>query len=204
MNLKDLLGENYHDDMSFDEISNALSGMKLADLSTGAYVDKNKYEADIRAKDSMIEKKNQELTARMTVDEKAQAEEAKKDALIEELKQQITNSAISNSKSTADSILAGGRSRLGIAENDEAFTSFIGSIATDNLDNTKTVASYISKLIEDSYKKGKEDASKNNLGTFSKGVSSTPTGDGAVVENYGTQLAKSTNIKTVDSDLYFK
>ena len=35
MNLKDLLGESYHDDMTFDEISNVLSNMKLADLSSG-------------------------------------------------------------------------------------------------------------------------------------------------------------------------
>lgn len=203
MNLKDLLGENFHDDMTFEEISNALSGMKLADLSTGAYVDKNKYEADIKAKNSEIQKKAEELSAKMTADEKAQAEEAKKDALIEELKQQITNAAITNSKSTADSILSNSRNILGIKEDDEAYTSFIGSISNENLDGTKTVATYINKLVQDSYNKGKEDASKNNLGSFSKGVGSTPSDEGKV-ENYGAELAKSSNIQNVDSDLYFK
>jgi hypothetical protein len=205
MNLKDLLGENFHEDMTFEEISNALSGMKLADLSTGAYVDKNKYEADIKAKNSELQKKNEELSAKMTADEKAQAEEAKKDALIEELKKQIIDSAISNSKSTADSILSSSRNILGIKEDDAAYTSFIGSISNENLDGTKTVATYINKLVQDSYNKGKEDASKNNMGSFSKGVGTTPNGDDdGKVENYGAELAKSTTIQKVDSNLYFK
>lgn len=204
MNLKDLLGENFHEDMSFDEISNALSGMKLADLSTGAYVDKNKYEADIKAKNSEIEKKAQELSAKMTADEKAQAEEAKKDALIEELKKQILDSNIYNSRSTAESILAGSKNILGIEDGDEAYNSFIGSISTDNLEHTKTVATYINKLVQDSYKRGKDDASKNNLGSFSKGVNTSASGDDKAIENYGTQLAKSSNIQQVDSNLYFK
>lgn len=204
MNLKDLLGENFHEDMTFEEISNALSGMKLADLSTGAYVDKNKYEADIKAKNSELQKKNEELSAKMTADEKAQAEQAQKDALIEELKNQITASAISNSRSTADSILSNSRNILGISGDDEAYTSFIGSISNENLDGTKTVATYINKLVQDSYNKGKEDASKNNMGAFSKGVSAIPSGEGDPVENYGAELAKASNIQNVDSDLYFK
>jgi hypothetical protein len=204
MNLKDLLGSNYHEGMTFDEISNVLADKKLADLSTGAYVDKNKYDADIKAKDSEIQKKAQELSAKMTADEKAQAEEAKKDALIEELKKQILDSNIYNSKSTAESILAGSKTILGIKDDDTAYQNFIGSISTDNLESTKVVATYINKLVQDSYKKGKDDASKNNLGAFSKGVGSAETGDGKPINNYGAQLAKMNTIKNVDSNLYFK
>ena len=204
MNLKDLLGENFHEDMTFEEVSNALSGMKLADLSTGAYDDKNKYEADIKAKNSEIEKKAQELSAKMTADEKAQAEEAKKDALIEDLKKQILDSNIYNSKSTAESILAGSKNILGIEDTDEAYNNFIGSISTDNLESTKTIATYINKLVQDSYKKGKIDASKNNMGAFSKGVTTSASGDDKKIENYGAQLAKANVIKDVDSNLYFK
>lgn len=204
MNLKELLGDNYHEDMSFDEVSNALSSMKLADLSTGAYVDKNKYEADIKAKNSEIQKKNDELTAKMTADEKAQAEEAKKDALIDELRKQIITSNINTSHSAAESILAGSKTILGIDDADEAYTKFIGSISSENLDDTKTIATYINKLVQDSYKKGKEDASKNNMGAFAKGVTTNASGDGKAVENLGTQLAKANTVKAVDSNLYFK
>ena len=140
----------------------------------------------------------------MTADEKAQAEEAKKDALIEELKKQILDSNIYNSKSTAESILAGSKTILGITDDDTAYQNFIGSISTDNIENTKVVATYINKLVQDSYKKGKDDASKNSLGAFSKGVGSTETGNGKPIDNYGTRLAKMNTIKNVDSNLYFK
>lgn len=203
MNLKELLGSNYHDDMTFDEISNALSSMKLADLSTGAYVDKNKYEAEIKAKDLEIQKKAQELSAKMTADEKAQAKEAEKDSLIESLQKQILESNINNSRSTAESILAGSRTTLGIADDDNTYNDFVKSISSDNLENTKTLATYINKLVQDSYKKGKDDASKNNLGAFSKNVNTTGSAE-PKKESYGAQLAKMDNIENADSSLYFK
>lgn len=205
MNLKDLLGTNYHDGMTFEEISAALSNMKLVDLSTGAYVDKYKYEADIKAKDTELQKKSQELNARMTADEKAQAEEAEKNKLIESLRQQIQDAAISNSRSVADSILASSRNTLGIDSGDEGYTSFIGSISSASLDDTKTVATYINKLITDSYQKGKSDATKDSMGAFSKGVSTAATDAGKTpVGSYGAELAKMETAKAVDSNLYFK
>ena len=206
MNLKDLLGTNYHEGMTFEEVSAALSGMKLVDLSTGAYVDKNKYDADIRAKDTELQKKSSELNARMTADEKAQAKEAEKDALIKQLQQQILDSNITSSRSMAESILAGSRSNLGISAEDAGYTSFIGSISSDNLENTKTVATYINKLITDSYQKGKDDASKNSMGAFSKGVTTASTESTQAPEegSYGAELAKMETAKAVDSNLYFK
>ena len=43
-NLKGLLGDAYHDDITAEEINNFFAGKNFADLSTGQYVDKNKYE----------------------------------------------------------------------------------------------------------------------------------------------------------------
>lgn len=42
MTLKEILGENYREDMTVAEISEAISKMKLADLSKGEYVAKGK------------------------------------------------------------------------------------------------------------------------------------------------------------------
>lgn len=205
MNLKDLLGTNYHDGMTFEEISTALSNMKLVDLSTGAYVDKNKYEADIKARDSEIQKKSQELNARMTEDEKAKAQEAEQNKLIESLQQQIRDAAVTNSRSVAESILATNRDNLGIKNGDEGYNSFISSISTDNLEGTKAVATYINKLITDSYQKGKSDASKDSMGAFSRGVTTASTEAKTSNEgNYGAELAKLETVKEVDSNLYFK
>lgn len=203
-NLQNLLGDAYHEGMTFDEINSALDGKKFADLSTGAYVDKNKYDADIKAKDNELQKRAQELSAKMTAEEKAQAKDAEKDALIESLKKQILDSNVYNSRTTAESIMSKSKSILGIADGDTAYDNFIGSISSDNLDHTRTIATYINKLVQDSYNKGKDDALKNNLGNFSKNVNTASTSDNGQVNNYGKQLAQLTSQKQVDSDLYFK
>lgn len=49
MNLKELLGESYREDMTLAEVDEALANKKLADLSKGEYVAKKKYD-DIVAK----------------------------------------------------------------------------------------------------------------------------------------------------------
>lgn len=204
MNLQEMLGDAFREGMSIEEINTALSGKKFADLSTGAYVDKNKYEADIKAKNDELKKKSDELTAKMSTDELAKAKEAEKDKLIETLKKQVFDSQVYNSKSTAEAAMAASKTTLGIPDNDTAYDAFLSSIATDNVENTKTLATYINKLIQDSYKKGKDDASKNNLGKFSKNVGTASSDNGNAVENYGTQLAKASVTKTDQSNLYFK
>ena len=42
MDLKELLGENYKEDITVEEINSLISAMKLADLSKGEYVAKGK------------------------------------------------------------------------------------------------------------------------------------------------------------------
>lgn len=203
--LKLLLGDAYKDGMTVDEINTALQGKKFADLSTGAYVDKNKYEADIRAKDETIKQKAAELANKMTADEKAQADAAAKDALIESLQKKIREDSISNSKSSANAILAANKTLLGIADNDDTFDKFVSSIASEDHESTKVLATYINKLMTDSYEKGKKDAVKDKMGNFSKGVTTSSSASkdkdlGAL----GTELAKSALNDNVDSNLYFK
>lgn len=204
MNIQEMLGEAFHEGMTIDEINTALSGKKFADLSTGAYVDKHKYEADLQRKDAEIQKKAEELSARLTDDEKAQAKNAEKDELIKNLQQQIVNSNIASSKSTAESIMAGCKSILGIKDDDTSYGKFIDSIATDNIDSTKVLATYINKLVQDSYAKGKDDASKNNLGNFGKNVGNGLGAQANDVTNFGKQLAQSTAQQEDNSNLYFQ
>jgi len=63
MNLKDLLGDAYREDMTLAEVDEALKGKKLADLSTGDYVAKKKYD-DLAAKVSEKDAKISELESR--------------------------------------------------------------------------------------------------------------------------------------------
>ena len=202
--LQQLLGDSYKEGMTVEEINNALQGRKFADLSTGAYVDKNKYDADIKAKDALIQDKAKALAEKMTADEKAQQAQLEKDALIESLQKQIKDGQINSSKSSAESIMAESKNILGIKDNDNAYEGFITSIASDNVENTKTLAKYINQLVKDSYEKGKKDASHDNLGKFSKDISTGGSKDGGDVNNYGKQLAAASKMNQNDPNLYFK
>lgn len=202
--LQQLLGDAYKEGMTVEEINNALQGKKFADLSTGAYVDKNKYDADIKAKETQLQEKARELANKMTDDEKAQQAQIEKDALIESLQQQLKDGRVNASKSSAASAMAESKTILGIKDDDNAYNGFIASISSDNVENTQTLAKYINKLVKDSYEKGKKDASHDNLGKFSKDISTGGSKDGGDVNNYGKQLAASTKVNQTDPNLYFK
>lgn len=201
--LQKLLGDAYKEGMTIDDINNALQGKKFADLSTGAYVDKNKYDADIKAKETELQQKAQELASKMTDDEKAQNEAAEKDKLIATLQKKIKEDAINSSKTNAAAILATNKKLLGIKDDDAGYNDFISSIAFENFETTKTLATYINKLVTDSYEKGKKDSGKDSLGNFGKGVATSSSSNGAVAGNLGTELAKAST-SGVDSNLYFK
>ena len=201
--LQKLLGDAYKEGMTIEEINNALQGKKFADLSTGAYVDKNKYDADIQAKNDELQKKAQELASKMTADEKAQAEVIAKDKLIESLQKKIKEDAINSSKTNATAILAANKKLLGIKDDDTSYDDFITSISSENFETTKTLATYINKLVTDSYEKGKKDSGRDGLGNFGKGVTTSSSSKGDNIGALGTELAKATT-SSVDSNLYFK
>lgn len=203
MNLKEILGEAYHEGMTYEEVATALSGMKLADLSTGAYVDKNKYEADVKAKDTEIQKQAQALHDKMTADEQKAAEDAAKDARIAELEKSLREQIVSSNRDKASAITNDIKTILDIKSDDNAFATFVESIASDNSDATTTLATYITKLVKDSYEKGKKDSTKNKLGDFGKGVGTQPTKPENEIGSLGKELAKNSK-SSVDPNLYFK
>lgn len=205
MNLQEILGDAFHEGITIDEINTALSGKKLADLSTGAYVDKNKYDADIKAKESEIQKKAEALHQKMSEDEKKAANEAEKDALIQQLQNQIKDQVISTNRSKAESLTGDVKSILDVKSDDTSYVTFLDVLSTLENDNSSTVANYVNKLVKDSYEKGKKDAVRDNLGNFSKGVEKQGTGsDGSKdIGSFGKKLAESTKPVT-DPNLYFK
>jgi hypothetical protein len=204
MDLKTLMGDAYQEGVtSVDDINNFLSNSHLADLSTGAYVDKNKFDANIKAKDDQINKLKSELQSKMTDDEKAQSTIDEKDALIKELQTKIATSNKANAKSGAEAALAEAKTTLGIATDDKDFNNFLSSISTEDFEGTKALATYVGKLINDAYVKGQKDASKDNLGKFSKDVTTSSSKDGAK-SGLGKILGENAIKRDVDSEQYFK
>lgn len=203
MNIQEMLGDAFHEGMTIDEINTALSGKKFADLSTGAYVDKNKYTADLQAKDAELTKTKNELSARLTDDEKAAANIKAQEDYIKQLETQIKNQSISNNRDRAEALTSDIKSILGIDGNDEEYNSLLGIIANGDSDTTRSTASYINKLVKDSYEKGKKDANKDNLGKFSEGIDKAESGKAASIGDFGKQLASLNKSSVADPNLYF-
>lgn len=86
MNLKDLLGEQYKDGMTIDEINAAIAGKKFADLSTGDYVAKGKL-TDAQKRYEDLEAK---YTAKLSDDEKTAKAAAEREEYYKSLEKQLT------------------------------------------------------------------------------------------------------------------
>lgn len=169
MNLKEMLGDAYKEGMTFEEVSNFFEGKKFADLSTGNYVDKNKYESEVNSLKTQLSEKDTALKNKMSDDEKAKLAQQEKDAEIERLKTMLTNTAITGNKNTVNGITLSAREILGLEANDENYVSFVNNITTEDDTKSANIATYVTKLVKDAYEKGKKDATKDDMGNMGKG-----------------------------------
>lgn len=169
MDLKEMLGDAYKDGMTFDEINNFFADKKFADLSTGNYVDKNKYENEVKTLQEQLSAKDTELKNRLSDDERASLAQQEKDKEIEKLKQMLKDNTINGNKSTVNGITHSVRDMLGLDVNDKEFTAFVDNITSEDSSKSTSVATYVSKLVKDAYEKGKKDANKDNMGQLGKG-----------------------------------
>lgn len=202
MNLQELLGESFHDGMTYDEVATALSGMKLADLSTGAYVDTNKYNTDLKAKDTELTNIKAQLNNKLSDSEKEAANKAANEQRITELEELLKTQTITGNRDKADALTSDIRSILDIKDDDINFNSLLDMLSKVDNDSVKNIASYINKLVKDSYEKGKTDTTKDNLGSFSKDIKGGSQSKDEV-GSLGKQLAKG-SVTKVDPNLYFK
>lgn len=193
MNLKDLLGDSFKEDMTFADIETALAGMKLADLSKGQYVDKNKYETDVNKLKGDLSQKDNELRNKMTDEQKREADDAEKDNLIAQLRETIQKQNIENNKNKSIATLSESKTLLEIKDDDKDYNAFLDCISKNDSDNTNTIATYFNKIVKDAYEKGKNDSVKNNLGKMGKQKtegSKQAKEDGAFGKELAQQVAK--------------
>ena len=169
MNLKEVLGDAYKEGMTFEEVSNFFEGKKFVDLSTGNYVDKNKYENEVNTLKTQLSEKDAALKNKMSDAEKVQLAQKEKDAEIEKLKTMLTNTAITGNKNTVNGITLSAREILGLDANDENYVSFVDNITTEDDTKSTSIATYVTKLVKDAYEKGKKDATKDDMGNLGKG-----------------------------------
>lgn len=198
-NLKDMLGEAYHDDITAEEVNNFFSGKKFADLSTGLYVDKNKYDRDIQNLNNTINLKDEELNSKLNDDEKKDKFYKDQTKEIERLKSLLKENTISSNKNLAIGKTSNIKTILGLKDNDNNYDTFINNIVSEDNEKTSVISSYVSKIVNDAYEKGKKDAMKDSLGEFGKSKKSDGE-SGKDEDNIGAKLAKrnASSKQTVD------
>lgn len=168
-NLKNMLGEAYHEGITAEEVNNFFAGKSFADLSTGQYVDKNKYERDIQNLNNTITEKQNALNAKLTDDEKLEASRQEDKAEIARLQKLLEQNSLNSNKDLATSIMSSVKSLLELKDDDKDYNTFLDTIVSEDRTKTNSIANYISKITKDAYDKGQKDATKDAMGDFGKG-----------------------------------
>ena len=195
--LQEMLGDSYKEGMSFEEVANFFEGKNYADLSTGNYVDKDKYNKQVNNLTQQLNDTKNELNAKLTDEEKNSRASQEQAQEIERLKQLLSQNTISSNKNVVNSVLMGSRDILGIEANDKDFDTFVDNITTEDDKKTSAIANYVSKVVKDAYDKGKQDATKDAMGNFgkNKGQGGDGDGSGSEIGELGKRLAGTVNKK---------
>lgn len=203
--IKELLGENYHEGMTAQDVQSAFNKMLL---SSGKYVNKDNADAQERKLKADYEKQinelNQTLNNKMTDDEKAKAAQKQRDEEFEAMKKMLEESKLNASLLNFKSNIADVRGLAGIEDDDEEFTKFVSNATLADNEKNDSVSKYINTIVKKAYEKGKSDAVKEELGKMGKdGKGSQADGDGTSEIDQKVKAITQGMAKKVESH-YFK
>lgn len=199
MTLAELIGSSYNENMTMKDLETALQGKNLADLSSGNYIDVNKYNREIQDLQDKLSKAQQPVKSEPVPTVTPATDE--NNTLIEQLQQEIKNLQEKNNRSNAKAGVSDMVSLLGIKNDDSELDTFLSSVSALDENVSSSIVTYMNKQVKSAYEKGKTDSLKTNLGEMGKQpVSSANKTD--AVGSFGKQLAQSLNqTQTYD---YFK
>lgn len=204
MNLKELMGDAYKDGITVEEITSFFEGKKFADLGTGQYVDKNKFDNTVNDLTKKLTDANNQLNAKLSDDEKAQQAQQEQIAEIERLKKLLSENTINGNKNTIISVLASTRETLGVDVADKDFTKFVENITTEDSSKSTEIANYVAKVVKNAYDKGKQDATKDAMGDFGKGKGQQGADPDDEIGKMGKKLAGLNNKNAKKTYNYFE
>ena len=202
--LKELMGDAYKDGITVEEITNFFEGKKFADLGTGQYVDKNKFDNTVNDLTKKLTDANNQLNAKLSDDEKAQQAQQEQIAEIERLKKLLSENTINGNKNTIVSVLASTRETLGVDVADKDFTKFVENITTEDSSKSTEIANYVAKVVKNAYDKGKQDATKDAMGDFGKGKGQQGADPDDEIGKMGKKLAGLNNKNAKKTYNYFE
>lgn len=166
--LQALLGDSYKEGMTVEEIGAFFKGKNFKDLSTGNYVDKSKFDNKVNELTQQLSDKDKELNAKLSDDEKKQKSYDSQAKEIARLQNLLKENTINGNKSIIEGTMTSSKQLLSITDTDTDYTAFIDNIVSEDSSKSKSIATYVAKLVKDSYEKGKQDATKDSMGAFGK------------------------------------
>lgn len=201
--LKEMLGDSYKEGMTFDDVSAFFEGKNYADLSTGNYVDKNKYDNKVNELSGQLKDTQNKLNEKLTDDEKTAKASQDQANRIKELEKLLSDNTIASNKNLVNNTLTGVRDILELKADDKDYVAFVENVTTEDGNKTTSVINYVSKLVKDSYEKGKKDALKDEMGNFGKNKGQGSSSKEDEIGKLGKELANQSNNKKETFD-YFK
>ena len=203
--IKELLGENYHEGMTAKDVQQAFNKMLL---NTGKYVNKDNADAQERKIKADYEKQinelNQTLNTKLTDDEKAKAAQKQRDEEFEAMKKMLAESKLNASLLNFKNNINEAKGLAGIEEDDEDFSKFVSNATLEDNEKNDSVSKYINSIVKKAYEKGKADAVKDQLGNMGKdGKGSQGDDDGTSEIDQKVKSITEKMAKKVDS-YYFK
>lgn len=198
--LKQLLGANFKDGMTPEEISKALESLNIANLSNGEYVRKGKAEADQKLIQSKLDEAVAKLKEKMTDEEKAEDKFKELTNSNEALRKEIEQMRKDANKSKIENALSQTAKRLNLDTKSENYSNFINSIVKEDEKENNEIAKFFGDILEQSYQKGVE--IKDREVTGSKDFKNNP-GENKP-ENIGARLGKKMGVVTKVKNPYFK
>lgn len=198
--LKQLMGENYHEGMTAADVQEYF---KKSLLESGNYVNKEASDASIAKLQKELADKNNQIKAKMTDDEKKNAEINQQLAEFEELKKKYKEQTISSNKYQAQGLTASVKEKAKIKDDDKEFDEFLTSISSEDGEKTAKISKYIAKIVNAAYENGKAEMTKEKMAKMGSFKKDSETDDNGKNVDWAKELAKS-NINKTKNNYYFQ
>lgn len=161
MDLRELLGADYKEDITADEINSIFEKRVLA---TGKY--ENKEKVDAERKRAKQEKADLEakIKGKLSDDELSKQELEDLKAKLAEAEERERLSKKDTSKLIAEASMAELKTLLELKDGDKELAKLIDNISSDNSELSRETSSLVMKMVKSAYEKGKAAGTKQEYG----------------------------------------
>lgn len=201
MDLKELMGDSYKEDITKEEVQDFFKKQVLA---TGEYTNSGKAKAEQKELNDKIADLQSQLESKMSDDDKKKKADEDTKKMIEDLQKQLSESKASLSKSNALSSLAEAKIKAGIKDGDKEYDEFISSISFEDNDKTDKISKYVSEIVSKAYEAGKNEAIKNKLGKIGSFKADGDDSEGEEKGSFGKKLAQATKVEVKGKKDFFE